>query len=48
MPTISSFFGIVVRMYFDEHPPPHFHVYAGDQSAAIDIDTLELSGPFHK
>lgn len=28
MPTISMFYGIVVRMYFapKEHPPPHFHV----------------------
>ncbi len=43
MPTISRFFGIVVRMYHDEHPLPHFHVYAGDQSAAIAIDTLEVT-----
>jgi hypothetical protein len=26
MPIISSFFGIYVRMYFDDHPPPHVHV----------------------
>jgi hypothetical protein len=25
MPIISVFFGIVIRMYHDEHPPPHFH-----------------------
>ncbi len=25
MPVISLFFGIVIRMYFDDHPPPHFH-----------------------
>jgi hypothetical protein len=43
MPTISSFFGIVVRMYYDDHPPPHFHVYSGDQSATIAIDTLEVT-----
>lgn len=24
MPTISVFFGIVIKMFFDEHPPPHF------------------------
>ena len=30
MPIISVFFGIVIRMYHDEHPPPHFHaVYQG-------------------
>lgn len=29
MPTISMFYGIIIRMYFapGEHPPPHFHVY---------------------
>lgn len=25
MPIISVFFGIVIRMYHDDHPPPHFH-----------------------
>jgi hypothetical protein len=28
MPRISSFFGIVITMYFDDHPLPHFHVRA--------------------
>ena len=28
MPEISRFFGIVVKMYWDEHNPPHFHVYS--------------------
>ena len=27
MPVISSFFGILIRMFFDEHNPPHFHAY---------------------
>jgi hypothetical protein len=32
MPEISRFFGIVIRMYFDDHNPPHFHaMYAGDE-----------------
>lgn len=25
VPEISRFFGIVITMYYDEHPPPHFH-----------------------
>jgi hypothetical protein len=30
MPEISRFFGIVIRMYFDDHNPPHIHAaYAG-------------------
>lgn len=42
MPTISSFLGIVIRMYYDDHSPAHFHVYYGEHSATIGIDTLEL------
>jgi hypothetical protein len=42
MPTISVFFGIVIRMYYDDHGPPHFHVYYGEYAAVINIDTLEL------
>lgn len=42
VPTISSFYGIAIRMYFDEHPRPHFHAYSGGDDAAISIDTLEV------
>ena len=42
MPTISTFFGIFIRMYFDEHAPAHFHAYYGDYSAAIEIETLKI------
>ena len=29
MPTISMFYGIIIRMYYapGEHSPPHFHAY---------------------
>jgi hypothetical protein len=42
MPTISQFYGITIRMYFDDHPPPHFHAYYGSDAAKIDINTLEI------
>ena len=42
MPTLSIFFGIVVRMYYDDHAPPHFHAIYGDHEAAISIDPLEV------
>jgi len=33
MPIISAFFGIVIRMYYKEHEPEHFHAeYAGQQA----------------
>jgi hypothetical protein len=42
MPTVSQFFGIAIRMYFDDHGPPHFHAYYGSSAAVIDIDTLTI------
>ena len=44
MPTISMFFGIIIRMYFspDEHPPAHFHVYYNEFKASVDIRTCEV------
>ncbi len=43
MPTISSFYGIIICMYWLEkdHPPPHFHAFYGDYEALISIETLE-------
>jgi hypothetical protein len=26
MPTIAYFLGIAIRMFFNDHDPPHFHV----------------------
>jgi hypothetical protein len=39
MPTISLFYGIVIRMYLGakEHNPPHVHAYYGNCSAVFDI-----------
>jgi hypothetical protein len=42
MPTISRFYGIVIRMFFNEHAPPHFHAEYGDFTAEIAIDTLQI------
>ena len=39
LPTISNFYGNVIRMYFGDHDPPHFHARYGDFEAAIDIRT---------
>ena len=37
MPTISLFYGIVIRMYFDDHDPPHFHATYNEFEAVIGI-----------
>jgi hypothetical protein len=42
MPTISTFFGILIRMFFNEHSPPHFHAEYGEFKAVINIQTLEV------
>jgi len=42
VPEISRFFGIVVRMYFSDHEPPHFYAAYGEMEALVAIDTLEI------
>jgi hypothetical protein len=42
MPRISSFYGIVIRMYFRDHNPPHFHAIYGEHQAKVDIATGEV------
>jgi hypothetical protein len=42
MPEISRFFGIVIRMYFNDHVPPHFHAHYGEYQAEIAIETLDI------
>ena len=42
VPEISRFFGIVVAMYYDDHPPPHFHVRYGEHRAILEIDTAAV------
>ncbi len=37
MPEISRFFGIVIRMYFSDHEPPHFHAFYSGAEAQLRI-----------
>lgn len=48
MPTISMFFGIVIRMYFPpkEHNPPHIHATYQDDEAVFSILDGEKTGDF--
>ena len=49
MPRISAFYGIVITMYFRDHPPPHFHSKYGADVAEIEIATLTLiDGSLHE
>ena len=42
MPRISSFFGIVIAMFHNDHGYPHFHARHTDGEAKIRIDNLEV------
>jgi hypothetical protein len=42
MPEICRFYGIVIKMYFSDHNPPHFHAYYAGEEALIRIQTLAI------
>lgn len=39
MPEVCRFYGIVIRMFYSDHNPPHFHVEYGNDVALIEIAT---------
>jgi hypothetical protein len=43
MPILSVFFGIIVRMWHDDHPPPHVHVEYQGFEALVDIRSGDVS-----
>lgn len=42
MPEIARFYGIVIKLFFGDHPPPHFHAVYGEFVGLFDILTLEM------
>lgn len=42
MPEISRFLGIIIKMFFDDHNPPHFHAEYGEHKALVDIRALSI------
>lgn len=45
MPTISRFYGIVIQIYWRDHPPPHFHaVYQDDFGVFAIADCSLIAG----
>ena len=42
MPRVSAFFGIVIRMFYNDHSPPHFHAEYGEYEAVYKMETLEI------
>jgi hypothetical protein len=46
VPEISRFLGIIVRMYYREHEPPHFHARYGEYEVVVHIETGLVQGRF--
>jgi len=44
MPEICRFFGIIIRIFFDEHDPPHFHAEYQGNKAVFDFNGSVLKG----
>jgi hypothetical protein len=44
MPQISFFLGIIIRMFYRDHNPPHFHAVYAEYEGLVDISKLELIG----
>lgn len=42
MPEIVRFYGIIIKLFFGDHPPPHFHAVYGEFNGLFDIQTLEM------
>lgn len=44
MPTVSVFYGIIIRIYYEEHNPPHFHAYYQGYRGVFDFNGDIISG----
>lgn len=42
MPTISTFYGILIQMFWRDHAPPHFHPLYAEYEVLIDIRTFDI------
>lgn len=44
MPVLSRFYGIIIKMYFQqaEHNPPHIHAIYGEYIASISIENFQI------
>lgn len=42
MLVICRFYGIIIKMYFNDHLPPHLHAIYGEYNGVIDLYTFEM------
>jgi hypothetical protein len=38
MPEVSRFYGIVIKIFYDDHNPPHFHAEYGEHEVLVNIN----------
>jgi hypothetical protein len=48
MPEVSRFYGIIVRIFYDDHNPPHFHAEYGEHEVLVNINTLAFQKGVHR
>ena len=44
MPELSRFLGIIIAMYYRDHPPPHFHAIYGEYEITVEIVSGAVNG----
>ena len=42
MPEISRFYGIVRRMFYNDHVPPHFHAIYGEHELIVGVSPIAI------
>ena len=42
MPVISQFYGILIRMFYNDHVPPHFHAIYGEYELIVGISPITI------
>ena len=44
MPEISRYLGIVIAIYYNDHPPMHFHAKYGEYEVTVDLQDGSVAG----
>ena len=42
MPEVSRFYGLVIKIFYDDHHPPHLHAEYGEYEMLLNINTLAI------
>ncbi|HEX5245048.1 MAG TPA: DUF4160 domain-containing protein [Tepidisphaeraceae bacterium] len=42
MPVVSHFYGVSIRMYYNDHAPPHFHAVYREDELLVGISPITI------